>query len=364
MNTVQLECFLSVAEHLNFSKASRELKITQPAVSHQIQALEEELEVKLFSRTNKSVSLTPEGILFLSDAKLILRTAMSAKERLGKHEHNIHLELGCHNHMELSLFPPVLKTLYAEFPLLRPNFHLVPFPSIFNMLENRQVHAVLGIREEQKKSSLAFRELCSVPMACVCSPEHPLARYETLTKNQLTGNFIACSPRQVTAPVYDSPRGNYELIPQGARLIGQYLSQPAYGTERVMLAFNRIIFPDGKSLTLGAMPAADSDGYAGLSADVNNHMFRLLSGAIFLGGITAMVAVTQDDAYDSDGNLTMSSAMTQAIGASLGQVLADVVERNINIAPTLEVEPGYKFNLTLVKDLRFKGPYQGFDWES
>lgn len=169
---------------------------------------------------------------------------------------------------------------------------------------------------------------------------------------------------QVTAPVYDSPRGNYELIPQGARLIGQYLSQPAYGTERVMLAFNRIIFPDGKSLTLGAMPAADSDGYAGLSADVNNHMFRLLSGAIFLGGITAMVAVTQDDAYDSDGNLTMSSAMTQAMGASLGQVLADVVERNINIAPTLEVEPGYKFNLTLVKDLRFKGPYQGFDWES
>ena len=87
MNTVQLECFLSVAEHLNFSKASRELKITQPAVSHQIQALEEELEVKLFSRTSKSVSLTPEGILFLSDAKLILRTAhVRQRSASGMHE--------------------------------------------------------------------------------------------------------------------------------------------------------------------------------------------------------------------------------------------------------------------------------------
>lgn len=95
MNTVQLECFLAVAEHLNFSKASRELKITQPAVSHQIQSLEEELGVKLFVRTSKSVALTQEGILFAPDAQLILRTALSARERLGRHEHFIPLELGC-----------------------------------------------------------------------------------------------------------------------------------------------------------------------------------------------------------------------------------------------------------------------------
>ena len=81
MNTVQLECFVAVAEHLNFSKASRELKITQPAVTHQIQALEEELNVKLFTRTSRSVSLTQEGVLFLPDAQLMLRTAMSARER-------------------------------------------------------------------------------------------------------------------------------------------------------------------------------------------------------------------------------------------------------------------------------------------
>ena len=108
MNTIQLECFVAVAEHLNFSRASEELKITQPAVSHQIHALEEELGTKLFLRTSKSVSLTQEGLMFLPDAQLILKTALSAKERLGRHEHFIPFDIGCHNYIELGLLPPVI----------------------------------------------------------------------------------------------------------------------------------------------------------------------------------------------------------------------------------------------------------------
>lgn len=202
MNTVQLECFLSVAEHLNFSKASRELKITQPAVSHQIQALEEELGVKLFVRTSKSVTLTQEGILFVPDAQLILRTALSARERLGRHEHFIPLELGCHNSMEAELFPPVLQKLGEEFPLLRPNIRQVPFPSLLSLVENDQLHAALGIRQDHKKSSLLFRELCSVPLACVCHPFHPLAQHGSLRKSELSGSFVACSPRQIHDTIF------------------------------------------------------------------------------------------------------------------------------------------------------------------
>lgn len=202
MNTVQLECFIAVAEYLNFSKASRELKITQPAVSHQIQTLEEELGVKLFNRTSKSVTLTQEGVLFLPDAQLILKTALSARERLGSHEHFISLELGCHNYIELNLFPPILKKLSEEFPLLRPNIHLVPFPSLLNLIENNQIHAALGLKDDQKMSPLYFKELSSSRVACVCSPEHPLAKYKTLTKKQLTGNFIVCSPRQIPDPIF------------------------------------------------------------------------------------------------------------------------------------------------------------------
>lgn len=202
MNTIQLECFLAVAEHLNFSRASEVLRITQPAVSHQIQSLEEELDVKLFKRTSKSVSLTQEGIQFLPDAQLILKTALSAKERLGQHEQFIPFELGCHNRMELNLLPPLLKKLTEFFPLLRPVIQIVPFPSLLSQVENKQVHAAFGIKEEQKKSSLYFRELCSAPMACVCSPGHPLAQYDSLTKDQLSGSIIACSPRQIADPIF------------------------------------------------------------------------------------------------------------------------------------------------------------------
>jgi len=202
MNTIQLECFVAVAEYLNFSRASEALRITQPAVSHQIHSLEDELNVKLFKRTSKSVSLTQEGIQFLPDAELILKTALSAKERLGNHERFIPFELGCHNHMELNLLPPLLKKLSEDFPLLRPNIRLVPFPSLLGLIENKQIHAAFGIKEEQKKSSLYFRELCSAPVACICHPDHPLAQYETLTQKHLSGNFIACSPRQIADPIF------------------------------------------------------------------------------------------------------------------------------------------------------------------
>lgn len=219
MNTVQLECFVTVAEHLNFSKASRVLKITQPAVSHQIQALEEELDVKLFNRTSKSVSLTQEGISFFADAQLILKTALSAKERLGRHEHLIPFELGCHNYTEMNLLPPILKKLSEEFPLLRPSIRLVPFPSILSMVENTQLLAALGIKYGQKASSLWYRELSSAPMTCICSPNHPLAKYKTLSKEQLKGNFIACSPRHLPDSVFALQNNLFMTLPPEQRFV-------------------------------------------------------------------------------------------------------------------------------------------------
>ena len=153
MNTTQLECFVTVAECLNFSKAADSLKMTQPAVSHQIRSLEEELEVKLFRRTSKNVSLTQEGLLFLADAHLILKTALTARERLGDHTHFIPFELGCHNHLEMNLLPPVLKSPLSELPPCSGPLSIgSPSLPLLDMVENGQLHAALGIKEEQKKS--------------------------------------------------------------------------------------------------------------------------------------------------------------------------------------------------------------------
>ena len=221
MNTIQLECFISVAEHLNFSRASEELKITQPAVSHQIRALENELGVTLFNRTSKSVTLTEEGIMFLPDAQLILKTALSARERLGRHEHFFSFEVGCHNYLELNLLPPVFRRLTEEYPLLRPGIRLVPFPSLLGLVENKQLHAAFGIKEEQNKSSLFFRELYSAPVACVCSPDYPLAKYETLRKKQLKGNIIVCSPRQITNSIFSLQNSLLVKLPPEQRYFSE-----------------------------------------------------------------------------------------------------------------------------------------------
>ena len=81
MNTFQLNCFLAVCDSLNFARAAEKLGITQPAVTHQIHTLEDELDVKLFNRSTRSVQLTPAGILFLNDAREILEISMRAKRR-------------------------------------------------------------------------------------------------------------------------------------------------------------------------------------------------------------------------------------------------------------------------------------------
>ena len=82
LNTTQLECFLAVANCLNFSRAAEQLRLTQPAVSHQISTLEDELGVKLFKRTSKSVRLTQEGYLYTQYAGEIMRLFNVSRGRL------------------------------------------------------------------------------------------------------------------------------------------------------------------------------------------------------------------------------------------------------------------------------------------
>ena len=69
---------------------------------------------------------------------------------------------------------------------------------------------------------------------------------------------------QVRTNVYDTATGRYLLIPQGAKIIGVYDSQIAYGQERILIAWKRILFPNGKSIDLEGMPGVDLSGYAGL----------------------------------------------------------------------------------------------------
>lgn len=197
MNTTQLECFLTVANYLNFSRAAEHLRITQPAVSHQISALEDELETKLFHRTSKSVRLTREGYLFIQYAGEILKLTDRSKSRLKEFREGQpeHLRIGCRNTMELSLIQPVLTTLCRTAPDLIPVLRLIPSDSLENMLQDGSIQVMFSFRDSAPKKAV-YRELTRCPVVCLCRRDHPLAAEKQVTVQQLqnAGRMAICRP--------------------------------------------------------------------------------------------------------------------------------------------------------------------------
>ena len=178
--------------------------------------------------------------------------------------------------------------------------------------------------------------------------------------SDLPGNIIA----QVSQNVFDTATGRQLLIPQGAKLFGVYDSRVIYGQERVLVAWNRIVFPDGSAVTMGAMPGADMAGNAGYTDEVNNHYLRIFGSAILMSMITGGMSYSMD-ALNTSGNSgqgnqapSLQDEMGSALAAQLGQATMQLLQKNLNIKPTLEIRPGYQFNVIVTKDMVFQRPYQ------
>jgi type IV secretion system protein VirB10 len=174
--------------------------------------------------------------------------------------------------------------------------------------------------------------------------------------SDLPGNIIA----QVSQNVWDTASGRQLLIPQGAKLFGVYDSRVVYGQERVLVAWNRLVFPDGSAFTLGAMPGSDMSGFAGYTDQVNNHYLRIFGSAVLMSLISGGMAYTMDSMSSNSGmdnTPTMQQEMASALAAQLGQTTMQLLQKNLNIKPTLEIRPGYQFNVIVTKDLVFQKPY-------
>ena len=183
--------------------------------------------------------------------------------------------------------------------------------------------------------------------------------------SMLPGQIVA----QVSQHVYDTPTKTHILIPQGTKLIGAYSSDVGYGQNAMLVAWQRLSYPDGKTLDLGSMPGATGAGASGLTDLVNNHYVRLFGSALLMSAITAGVTFSQQQAQGGGvpGQLGIpqynaGTAMSQALGQQLGQVTAQLIAKNLSIAPELTIRPGYRFNVVVVKDLVLPKPYQEFDY--
>ncbi len=201
-------------------------------------------------------------------------------------------------------------------------------------------------------------------------PEAPLSPFElragfvipgvmiTGVSSELPGQIEG----QVAQNVFDTATGGFLLIPQGSRLVGSYQSNAAYGQARVLIAWQRVVFPDGKTLDLGAMPGADSAGYAGFSGQVNNHYARVFGSAVMLSLIGAGAEVGSPQTSTLGQTTTVSQAMSQQLAQQLGATATQMIQKNLSIAPTLKIRPGYRFNVVVTKDLVFQSPYRALDY--
>ncbi len=193
MNTMQLHCFLAVAETLNFARAAEQLNVTQPAVTQQIQSLEEELNVKLFRRTTRTVELTTSGKLFITDAKGILGISERAKRRFEEQtkQENQYFSIGCHTHAELYLLPEVLRKMSGIYPGFHPLFQVLPFQHLYKYLDDESLDVVISFYEGNKnKIHSAYKELFKVPVKAVCASNHLLAKKEKLCQSDLKGERL------------------------------------------------------------------------------------------------------------------------------------------------------------------------------
>ena len=168
-------------------------------------------------------------------------------------------------------------------------------------------------------------------------------------RSDLPGQITA----QVTENIYDSPTGKILLIPQGTRVIGQYDSGVGFGQRRILLVWNRLIFPNGRSIVLERQPGADAEGYAGLEDGVDYHWGELFKAAA-LSTLLSVGAEAGTSAQESD----IIRALRNGASDSINQTGQQIVQRQLNIAPTLTIRPGFPVRVIVTRDLVLE-PYGG-----
>ena len=164
----------------------------------------------------------------------------------------------------------------------------------------------------------------------------------TKISSDLPGQIVG----HVTQNVYDSPAGRYLLIPQGSTLFGAYNSGISFGQQRTQIIWTRLIFPDGESLVLEKLPGGDAIGQSGLSDEVNSHWGQLFKAAL----VTTLLSVGSE-AGTSQSENNLAQAIRSGASNGFSMVGNRLIDRSLNVQPTLTDRPGLPFTVVLNRDL-------------
>ena len=170
---------------------------------------------------------------------------------------------------------------------------------------------------------------------------------DTALLNRLVGDFAGPVKVMVTNPVYSQDR-QHVLIPVGTFLLGDVQKVSGFGQRRLAVRFHRMLMPDGYSVDLDQFHGLDQAGATGLSDQVNNHYLQIFGASIALGIISGAAEATT---YGSGYNISGPAMYEQGVASSLSQSGANVLDRFINILPTITIREGHRIKVYLTQDM-------------
>jgi type IV secretion system protein TrbI len=170
---------------------------------------------------------------------------------------------------------------------------------------------------------------------------------DTVLVNRLDGEFAGPLKVMVTNPIYSQDR-QHLLIPEGTFILGDVQKVSGFGQKRLAVTFHRLLMPDGYSVDLDQFHGLDQAGATGLKDKVNNHYVEIFGASIALGIVAgAAEATNANSGYNESG----SEAYKSGIASSLSQSSANVLDRFINIPPTITIREGHRIKVYITQDM-------------
>jgi type IV secretion system protein TrbI len=234
--------------------------------------------------------------------------------------------------------PPIPGPVMPQFPAAAPT----PMdPNSLAAYSGERDRWKLNNRVEKPASKYVLQTGWLIPALMISGME-----------SQLPGSIIA----QVSQNIYDSPSGKYLLIPQGTRIFGEYANAISFGQSRIFVAWQRLIFPNGNTMDISAMPGVDAEGEAGYHDQTNSHLLTIFGSALLMSAISGATALSQPQQTFSNAP-NLQSTLSAALGQQLGAATTSLLEKNLSVPPTLKVRSGYRCSVVVVRDLIFDHPY-------
>ena len=169
---------------------------------------------------------------------------------------------------------------------------------------------------------------------------------ETVLLNRLDGTFSGPVAAMVTTPVYSEDRQTV-LIPAGARVLGEVSPVQTWGDARLAVSFHRLLLPNGDTVSLDRFRGLNQIGETGLQDEVNRHYLRVFGASVAVGALSGLAQWGTRGGFNGD----IEDASRQSAGASLATSTGRILDRYLNVLPTITIREGHRIKVYLTNDV-------------